>query len=45
MVINTVTNADVAENLPNASGLVTNRRYANPKIPVVHNIAHGAPKK
>ena len=45
MVINTVTNADVAENLPNVSGLIINLLYANPKIPVVHNIAHGAPKK
>ena len=44
MTIKTETNAEVLENFPSASGLITKRLYANPKIPMVHKIAHGAPK-
>ena len=45
MTINTETIAEVLENFPNASGFKTNLLYANPKIPIEHKIAQGAPKK
>ena len=43
--MNTETIAEVLENLPKASGFITNLLYANPRIPIEHNIAQGAPKK
>ena len=45
VTMNTETNAEVLENFPRASGLITKRLYANPKIPIVHKIAQGAPKR
>ena len=44
MIIKTETNAEVLENFPRASGLITKRLYANPKIPIVHKIAQGHQK-
>ena len=43
--MNTETIAEVLENFPNASGFITNLLYANPRIPIEHKIAQGAPKK